>query len=144
MEENGELRRIKNKKLKELMRIFIKREEKKMDQNSRDSTLYTPIEVTDSTFINVVQNHPFVVIDCWAAWCGPCHMIAPIINELARDFGGRIVFGKLNVDQNQKTSLQYQIMSIPTLLVFKKGKLIDRIIGVMPKPTLEQRITRYL
>jgi thioredoxin 1 len=144
MEENKELKRIKNKKLKELMRTTINREKKKMDQNSSGSHLHSPLEVNDSTLMTVIQNYPLVVIDCWAAWCGPCRIIAPIINELARDYAGRIVFGKLNVDQNKNVAMQYQIMSIPTLLVFKNGKLVDRIIGAMPRSTLEQRIMRYL
>ncbi|MGQ9543665.1 MAG: thioredoxin, partial [Candidatus Bathyarchaeia archaeon] len=80
----------------------------------------------------------------WAPWCGPCHMVAPIIEELARDYAGKILFGKLNVDENPKLSMQYEIMSIPTLLVFKNGKLMDRLIGAMPKQTLEPKITQYL
>jgi len=71
-------------------------------------------------------------------------MVAPVVEELARDYAGKILFGKLNVDENRRTAMQYQIMSIPTLLVFKNGKLVDRIIGAMPKQMLEPKITRYL
>lgn len=71
-------------------------------------------------------------------------MVAPVIEELARDYAGKILFDKLNVDKNQAVSMQYQIMSIPTLLVFKNGKLVDRIVGAMPRQMLEPRITRYL
>ncbi|MGB9717559.1 MAG: thioredoxin [Thermoproteota archaeon] len=85
-----------------------------------------------------------MVVDCWAPWCGPCHMIAPIIEGLARDYSGKILFGKLNVDENPEASAQYEIVSIPTLLVFKNGKLVDRIVGAMPRRMLEPRITRYL
>ncbi|MGQ9744382.1 MAG: thioredoxin [Candidatus Bathycorpusculaceae bacterium] len=103
-----------------------------------------PITVTDVTFKEIIQSHPLVVIDCWAPWCGPCSMIAPVIEELARNYAGQILFGKLNVDENHEVSMQYQIMGIPTLLVFQNGKLVDRIVGVMPKQLLEQKITRYL
>ena len=102
------------------------------------------IELTDETFTANVQNHPLVVVDCWAPWCGPCHMVAPIIEEMARDYTGRILFGKLNVDENQNVAMQYEIMSIPTLLVFKEGKLMDRIIGALPRRMLEPKITRYI
>ncbi|MCK4243864.1 thioredoxin, partial [Candidatus Bathyarchaeota archaeon] len=82
--------------------------------------------------------------DCWAPWCGPCNIVTPIIEELASDYAGKILFGKLNVDENRTTAIKYEIMSIPTLLVFKTGKLVDRIIGAMPKALLEPKITQYL
>ena len=100
--------------------------------------------MTDATFKEMIQNHPLVVVDCWAPWCGPCRLVAPIIEELSRDYVGRIIFGKLNVDENREVSMKYNIMSIPTLLVFKNGKLVDTIIGAMPRQTLEQKITRHL
>jgi thioredoxin 1 len=103
-----------------------------------------PIEVTDATFKEIIQNHPLVVVDCWAPWCGPCHMVAPVIEELSRDYAGKILFGKLNVDENPQVSMQYEIMSIPTLLIFKSGKLLDRIIGAMSRQMLEPKITQYL
>jgi thioredoxin 1 len=94
--------------------------------------------------MEVVRKNPLVVVDCWAPWCGPCYMVAPVVEELARDHAGKILFGKLNVDENRRTAMQYQIMSIPTMLVFKNGKLVDRIIGAMPRQMLEPKITRYL
>ncbi|HUW47190.1 MAG TPA: thioredoxin [Patescibacteria group bacterium] len=100
--------------------------------------------MTDSTFEQLVAGHPLVVVDCWAAWCGPCRMVAPVIDGLARDYAGKVLFGKLNVDENRKVSVQYEIMSIPTLLVFKNGKLVDRIIGATPRQTLEPKIMRHL
>jgi len=84
------------------------------------------------------------VIDCWAPWCGPCRMIGPVIEELAREMKGKIVFGKLNVDENQQTSMKYKIMSIPTLLVFKNGALVDRFVGAMPKAMLIQKLKPHL
>lgn len=103
-----------------------------------------PIEVKDETFLKTIQDSGLVIVDCWAAWCGPCRMIAPIVEELAHDYAGKMLFGKLNVDENPKTAEQYGIMSIPTLLVFKAGKLVDRIVGAMPRHMLESRITQHL
>jgi len=136
--EDKELERIKRAKLQEIMKKKSKTSEKE------EMVLNKPIEVTDSTFKEIIENHPLVVVDCWAPWCGPCHMVAPIIEELARDYAGKILFGKLSVDENRKVSMQCDIMSIPTLLVFKNGKLVDKIIGAMSKQMLEPKITRYL
>lgn len=104
----------------------------------------TPITVTDAALEELIQKYPLVVIDCWAPWCGPCLMVAPVIEELARDYAGKIIFGKLNVDENQRTAVKYNIMSIPTMLIFKNGKLVDQTIGAMPKQMLEPMLTKYL
>jgi thioredoxin len=103
-----------------------------------------PVDLTDATFAEAVQKCPLVVVDCWAPWCGPCRMVAPIIEEMARDYAGRIQFGKLNVDENRRIAMQYQIMSTPMLLVFKNGKLVDQTIGVMPREKLEPKVTHHL
>ena len=137
MEQDEELKRIREKKLRELMKKAGENKEKKSAPNK-------PIELTDAKFREMIQNHPLVVVDCWAPWCAPCRMVAPILEELAREYAGRISFGKLNVDENQSVALEHQIMSIPTLLVFKNGKLVDRIIGAMPKKILEPKITQHL
>lgn len=104
----------------------------------------TPVPVADNTFDKIIQDNPLVVVDCWAPWCGPCRMVAPILEELAQDYSGKILFGKLNVDENQNIATRYQIMSIPTLLVFKDGKLVDRIVGAMPRNMLEPKLTQFL
>jgi thioredoxin 1 len=137
MEKDEELERIRQKKLRELMKKTAKNEKKPVNLNK-------PVEVTDSTFKETVQNHSVVVIDCWAPWCGPCHIVSPIVEELAREYAGRILFGKLNVDENREVPTQYQIMGIPTLLVFKNGQLADRIVGALPKQRLEEKITSHL
>lgn len=103
----------------------------------------TPIQVTDTDFDTHVKKYDTLVIDCWAPWCGPCRMVSPIIDDLAKEMQGKIAFGKLNVDENQSISQKYQIMSIPTLLVFKKGDLVDKIIGAMPKEMLKQKLETY-
>ena len=136
-EEDKELERIRRAKLREMMK-------KSKTYEKEEKVLNKPIEVTDATFEETVQNHPLVVVDCWATWCGPCHMVAPIIEELARDYAGKVLFGKLNVDKNPATTMRYQIMSIPTLLVFNHGKLVDKIIGASPRRILEAKITRRL
>ncbi len=136
-EEDKELERIRRAKLQGMM--------KKSEASEKGGiVLNKPIEVSDATFEEMIQNHSLVVVDCWAPWCGPCHMVAPVIEELAQDYAGKILFGKLNVDENREVSMQYQIMGIPTLLVFKNGKLVDRIVGAMPRQMLEPKITRYL
>jgi thioredoxin 1 len=138
MAEDKELEKIRQKKLEQLM--------KKTSETGRKEKSATnkPVEVTDVTFQETVHEHPLVVVDCWASWCGPCRMVAPVVEEMARDYAGKILFGKLNVDENPDVAMQYQIMSIPTLLVFKNGQLIDRIVGAMPRQTLEPKITKYL
>jgi len=135
-EKDEELEKIRQAKLREMM--------KKSKSFEEEVLINKPVEVTDATFNETVQNHPLVVIDCWATWCGPCRMITPIIEELAREYAGKVVFGKLDVDKNRAVTMQYQIMSIPTLIVFSHGKLVDRIMGALPKPVLEAQITRYL
>ena len=112
--------------------------------NPTPSVTGAPLEVTDSNFGETVKKGGLVVVDCWAAWCAPCRMIGPVIEELAKDYAGRILFGKLNVDSNREVPLEYQIMSIPTILVFKDGELVDRIMGAMPKRLLEQKIIQHL
>jgi thioredoxin 1 len=135
-EADKELERIRRAKLQEM----IKRETFK----EQEKPLNKPIVVTDATIEEVTQNHPLVLVDFWAPWCGPCHMVAPIIEELSNDYAGKILFGKLNVDENPQASMQYKIMSIPTLLVFKNGKLVDKMIGAMSRQMLEPKIAQYL
>lgn len=96
-------------------------------------------EVTDQTFDEFVQTHEKVVVDCWAAWCAPCRILSPVIDELAQEKNG-ITFAKLNVDQNRGVPARYGIMSIPTLLYFKNGKLVDKTLGALPKQAIESRL----
>jgi len=103
-----------------------------------------PIVITDDTVDSAASQYPIFILDCWAQWCGPCRMLGPIIEELARDFSGKIVFGKLNVDENMQTSNKHNISAIPTMLVFKNGKLVDKLVGAYPKATLTAKIQKYL
>jgi len=134
-----ELERIKQKRLREMMRKVGSKAD-----DSTDGWPTMPIELADVTFSEVIRKYPLVVVDCWAEWCAPCRMVGPVVEELARDYRGRIVFGKLNVDSNVRTAQQYGIMSIPTLLVFKNGQLANQLVGAMPRDMLEPQITMYL
>ena len=104
-----------------------------------------PIQVTDQTFDQEVINaETLTVVDFWAEWCGPCKMIAPVLEELAQELDGQLVITKLNVDENPDTAGAYGVMSIPTLLVFKGGEPVDRIVGFQQKPQLLKRLQPHL
>jgi thioredoxin 1 len=134
-----DLEGIKKKKLEQLQKQYMNRG-KTMEKKWPD----TPIQLLDADIDETMKKYPTIVIDCWAPWCGPCRMIGPIIEELAREMKGKIVFGKLNVDENPQTSMKHKIMSIPTLLVFKNGVLVDRLVGAMPKNMLIQKLKPHL
>src|SRR6266498_1098520 len=104
-----------------------------------------PLIVTDSTFQREVlesSGRP-VLLDCWAPWCGPCRMVGPIMDQLAAESNGRYRVAKLNVDENPRTAAQFQIQSIPTMLIFKNGNLVDRLIGAQPKPAIAARLLAH-
>lgn len=105
-----------------------------------------PIEITDSNFDEVVlKSTKPVLIDFWAAWCGPCRMIAPMVEDLARELDGQAVIGKLDVDKNPDTSVKYGVMSIPTLLIFKDGQVVDKHVGAgIPKSALSNKVTAHV
>jgi len=104
-----------------------------------------PIEVTDKTFEEVVLNAELpTVVDFWAVWCGPCKMIAPILEEIAAEYVGQLQVAKLDVDTNNNTAFQYGVMGIPTLLLFKAGQEVERLVGFMPKDKLLSKITPHL
>ena len=102
-----------------------------------------PVVVTDATFPTEVEQSPVpVVVDLWAAWCGPCRLLAPVVDELAAAMGGRMRFAKLNIDENPATAARFNVRSIPTLLVLKDGREVDRIVGVQPKSEIARRLER--
>lgn len=98
----------------------------------------------DNNLAETVREHPFVVLDCWAEWCGPCKMVAPVIEELAKEYAGRITFAKLNIDENMSTATKYRISAIPTMLVFRNGEMAGQIIGALPKNHIEQKLQEFM
>ena len=103
------------------------------------------VELTDSNFQELVLNSDKpVLVDFWAAWCGPCRMLGPIIEELHDDFQGKAIVGKVDVDNNQQVSMDYGIRNIPTVLIFKNGVVVDKIVGVAPKETIAEKLNAYL
>jgi thioredoxin 2 len=104
-----------------------------------------PIEVTDGTFADQVERSSLpVLLDLWADWCGPCHMLAPTIEQLSRELEGRVKVAKLNIDENPFTANRFGVRSIPTLLVLKSGLEIDRLVGVQPKQEIRRRLERLI
>ena len=102
------------------------------------------LEISDSNFNEIVSKNSVVLVDFWAEWCGPCRMIAPMIEELANEYNGKAVIGKLDVDNNQESSIKFGVRSFPTLLVFKNGELVDRHVGAVPKDTLSKSLDSNL
>jgi len=106
-----------------------------------DRTFDSPVTVSDKTFNHeIVSATVPVLLDCWAPWCGPCRTIGPIIDQLAKEFAGKVKFAKLNVDENPATSAKYNIMSIPTMLLFKDGKVVNSLVGALPKAEIENHL----
>lgn len=129
---DDELERIRTAKKKDLERKL------------RDSGRPHILTITDRDFARVVQEHPYVLIDFWAEWCGPCRMVSPAVEELAVEFADRLTVGKVNTDENPLVSRKFSITAIPTLMLFSHGQMVDRIIGAYPKETIRKRIQRIL
>ena len=127
-----ELEEIRAKKLRNLM------------SEMSTPNIEKPIAVSDRNFDQTLKSYPLIVIDCWAAWCAPCRAIAPVVDQLAKEYSGKAVFGKLNVDENPETTQRYSIMAIPTLLVMKNAKEVDRIVGIISKSQLEAKVNSFL
>lgn len=117
-------------------------EEEKKKKTLADNPDY-PVVLTTSNFDEAIKKYPVIVIDCWAEWCAPCHMVHPIIENLAKKYKGSIAFAKLNIDQSREIAERFTIMSIPTLLVFKNGQKVDAIVGAMPQAAIEEKLKIY-
>lgn len=136
MSSDDELEAIKHKKLAEL--------QKEAATKAMMSSITEPIVLTDSNFASEVTKYPIMLVDFWAPWCGPCRMVSPIIEQLSREYSGRVAFGKVNVDENQRIAASFGIQSIPTLIIFKGSKAVDVIIGAMPKAQIEMKLKQQL
>ncbi len=134
MNSLDELEKIRQKKLKELSR----------QTDSKAKNFDSPIKGSDDNFDEMINSNPLVLVDFWAEWCGPCKMIAPTIDALAKDYAGKILVLKINVDECPQTASRFGIMSIPTVTIFKDGKLADSIVGAVPKTVLESKLSEYL
>jgi thioredoxin 1 len=135
---DDELEEIRKRKMEQLKKQYMNK-----GKNMEENLPSAPLTITDADIDDAIKKYNTIVIDCWAPWCGPCRMVAPVIKELAQEMRGKIVFGKLNVDENPATSAKHQIMSIPTLLVFKNGNLVDRLVGAYPKEELKKKLEQY-
>ena len=138
-EEDEELKRIMEAKLRELMRRAAEAERRRQMEAPAG-----PVELSDQDFDAFLRQHELVVVDFWAPWCPPCRMMAPIIDELARRYAGKVVFAKLNVDESPLTAMRFEIRAVPTFLVFKRGRLVARWVGAMPKELFEARLRALL
>jgi len=140
-DEEMEIERIKERKMREMeaeMKAMKEGEKKKAE------VIDHPVIIDDNSFVETIRKYPLVVVDCWAPWCGPCRMIAPVIEELSKEYAGKVVFGKLNVDENPRIATDFAIMAIPTLFIFKNGEPVDVIQGAMPKQYLEAKVKEWL
>ena len=138
MTYDDEVRKINEKKFEEMLKL------RSQPLGASPSNQGKPIEVTDANFSEVVKSRPLVVVDFWAPWCGPCRVVSPILEQLASEMSSQATFGKLNVDDNPRTSQQFGIQGIPTIMVFKDGEPVDGLVGAAPKQMIEARIKPYI
>lgn len=128
-----ELESIRQKRMQDLKESL----EKKQCPSS-------PVTIADAIFDEFVSKYPLVLVDCWAPWCGPCRTISPVLDELATEMQGKLVIGKLNVDEEKMTAVKFGITSIPAMLIFKEGKYVDKLIGAVPKQNIIQKLQLYM
>jgi thioredoxin 1 len=127
----NELKRIREKKLAEF-------------RERRAKLTAEPVHLTDASFEEAVKKHSVSLVDFWASWCGPCLALAPTIEELAKEYGEKILIGKLDVDENPKTAESFQVYSVPTLVVMKNGQEVDRIVGCVQKKIIVTALEKHL
>lgn len=136
-----ELTKLMEKKLKQYKDMTEAR--KDPFDASTSMNIKAPVTLTDYNFDEMTRKYPYLVVDFWAPWCGPCKMVAPVIDQLAYELSGKVVFGKLNVDENPTVASLFGIQSIPTLMIFKNGTAIDGIMGAASKAQIMATISKY-
>jgi len=135
-DEDEEIAAIKLRRLIEFQR--------NMKEKASMQNISVPLSLTDVNFKEEVLKYAYLLVDFWAPWCGPCRMVSPVIEQLAKDYAGRIVFAKVNVDENQSIAKSFAIQSIPTMIIFKNGKVFDVITGALPKAQIEIKLKQLL
>jgi thioredoxin 1 len=135
-----ELERIMQRKMNE----FSLRTNRNSDNENNQSSITTPITLTDQNFNEMVGKHNLLIVDFWAPWCGPCRMVSPVITELSQELAGKAVFGKLNVDENPMIASTFGIQSIPTIAIFKNGKAVDGIVGAASKSHILSKLSTHI
>ncbi len=140
MDEDAELEQIRRKMMEDISRRM------KGSANAEQSSAVprAPTELNDASFDIFVTANKIAFVDFWAPWCGPCRMVAPVVEKLASELAGRVSFGKLNVDENPVKSAQYSVMSIPTMMIFHNGMAADRIVGAVPRAEILSRLGRFI
>ncbi|MDW0127701.1 MAG: thioredoxin [Nitrososphaeraceae archaeon] len=134
--EDEELKIINEKRMKKLQQIM---NEKELLKNIKD-----PLNLDDSNFFQTISKFPLLLVDFWAPWCGPCRMMSPLIDQIGKEYMGNLVVGKVNVDENPTISRQFGISSIPTLILFKKGQAVNKIIGSVSKNKIDEMVRMHL
>lgn len=123
--------------------LLREKRRKELEETMKHEKPTASVQNVDEThFQQFVKTHPFVVVDFWAEWCGPCRRIAPIMDELSMEFSGKVTFGKCNTDDNRTLAMQFNIDAIPAMMLFANGQLVDRIIGAYPKDAIREKIVR--
>jgi thioredoxin 1 len=134
--EDEELKIINEKRMKKLQQIL---NEKELMKNIKD-----PLNLDDSSFFQTISKFPLLLVDFWAPWCGPCRMMSPLIDQVGKEYMGKLVVGKVNVDENPTISRQFGISSIPTLILFKKGQAVNKIIGSVSKNKIDELVSMHI
>ena len=124
--------------------LIQKRRKQWEEERARDSEKSVAVELTDSNFDETLKGHKLMLVDFWAPWCGPCRWVSPILEEIAKENAGKLVLGKLNTDENQQTAMRFNVQGIPTIMISQNGRIVDSVVGALPKEEIEKWIKPYL